>query len=152
LDFLEDDEDRKAEEEIIGGVTKDRSAPDAVTIEMVRQREDNKPEDAGKHKIEFSGFNIVQKLSKDEFAEYNKQHRDTSDLKSMGQRIRLAHTWHQAMSPEVKKELDQVTEEWNQEGPPADTRDRYFFLTFYCHTCYIINNTSTDIILVTRKK
>jgi hypothetical protein len=152
LDFLEDDEDRKAEEEIIGGVTKDRSAPDAVTIEMVRQREDNKPEDAGKYKIEFSGFNIVQKLSKDEFAEYNKQHRDTSDLKSMGQRIRLAHTWHQAMSPEVKKELDQVTEEWNQEGPPADTRDRYFFLTFYCHTCYIINNTSTDIILVTRKK
>jgi hypothetical protein len=91
-------------------VTKDRSAPDAVTVEIVRQREDDKPEDAGKYKTEFSSFDIIQKLFKNEFAEFDKQHRDTSDLKSMGQRTRLAHTWHQAMSPEVKKELDQVIE------------------------------------------
>ncbi|KAG2045508.1 hypothetical protein BDR06DRAFT_1025777 [Suillus hirtellus] len=125
LDFLEDDEDRKAEEEIIEGGTKDTSAPDAVTVEMVRQREDDKPEDAGKYKTEFSGFDVVQKLFKDEFAEYDKQHRDTSNPKSMGQRTRLAHMWHQAMSPEVKKELERVAGKWNQEGPPADTKDRY---------------------------
>ncbi|KAG1785443.1 uncharacterized protein HD556DRAFT_1450758 [Suillus plorans] len=125
LDFLEDDEDRKAEEEIIEGGTKDTSAPDAVTVEMVRQREDDKPEDAGKYKTEFSGFDVVQKLFKDEFAEYDKQHRDTSNPKSMGQRTRLARMWHQAMSPEVKKELERVTGKWNQEGPPADTKDRY---------------------------
>ncbi|KAG1797833.1 uncharacterized protein HD556DRAFT_1306422 [Suillus plorans] len=125
LDFLEDDEDRKAEEEIIEGGTKDTSAPDAVTVEMVRQREDDKPEDAGKYKTEFSGFDVVQKLFKDEFAEYDKQHRDTSNPKSMGQRTRLARMWHQAMSPEVKKELERVAGKWNQEGPPADTKDRY---------------------------
>ncbi|KAG2048691.1 hypothetical protein BDR06DRAFT_1024266 [Suillus hirtellus] len=59
LDFLEDDEDRKAEEEIIEGGTKDTSAPDAITVEMVRQREDDKPEDAGKYKTEFSGFDVI---------------------------------------------------------------------------------------------
>jgi hypothetical protein len=113
LDFLEDDEDHKAEEEIIEGGTKDRSAPDAVTIEMVRQREDDKPEDAGKYKAEFSGFDVIQKLFKDESAEYDKQHRDTSNPKSMSQRTRLAYMWHQAMSPEVKMELKQVAEKWN---------------------------------------
>lgn len=127
MDFLEDDEDRKAEEEIIEGGTKDTSAPDAVTVEMVRQSEDDKPEDAGKYKTEFSSFNVVQKLLKNEFAEYDKQHRDTSNPKSMGQRTRLARMWHQAMSPEVKKELERVAGKWNQEGPPADTKDRYFF-------------------------
>lgn len=138
LNFLEDEEDRKAEEEIIGGGHKDRSAPDAVTVEMVRERENDKPEDAGKYKIEFSGFDVVQKLFKDEFGEYDKQHRDTSDLKSMGQRTRLARTWHQAMSADVKKELERVASKWNREGPPGDTKDRYFFLTFNWYTLLMI--------------
>jgi hypothetical protein len=138
LNFLEDEEDCKAEEEIIEGGHKDRSAPDAVTVEMVRERENNKPEDAGKYKTEFSGFDVVQKLFKDEFGEYNKQHRDTSDLKSMGQRTRLARTWHQAMSPDVKKELERVASKWNREGPPGDTKDRYFFLTFNWYTLLMI--------------
>ncbi|KAG1866801.1 hypothetical protein F4604DRAFT_1927769 [Suillus subluteus] len=125
LDFLEDDEDRKVEEEIIEGGHKDRSAPDAVTVEMVRDWENDKPEDAGKYKTEFSGFDVVQKLFKDKFGEYDKQCRNTSDLKSMGQRTKLARTWHQAMSPEVKQELERVASKWNREGPPADTKDRY---------------------------
>ncbi|KAG1866101.1 hypothetical protein F4604DRAFT_1682844 [Suillus subluteus] len=130
LDFPEDDKDRKVEGEIIEGGHKDRSAPDAVTVEMVRDRENDKPEDAWKYKTEFSGFDVVQKLFKDEFGEYDKQHRDTSNLKSMGQRTKLAHMWHQAMSPEVKQELERVASKWNREGPPADTKDRYFFPHF----------------------
>ncbi|KAG1823148.1 hypothetical protein EV424DRAFT_1538642 [Suillus variegatus] len=56
LNFLEDDEDFKAVKEIIKRETKDLSAPDAITVEMVRQQEDDKPEDAGKYKTEFSSF------------------------------------------------------------------------------------------------
>ncbi|KAG1744737.1 hypothetical protein EDB19DRAFT_1906453 [Suillus lakei] len=113
LDFLEDDEDRKAEEEIIEGGHKDRSAADAVTVEMVRERENEKPEEAGKYKTEFSGFDVAQKLFKDEFGEYDKMHRDTTDQKSMGQRTKLARAWHQAMSSEVKQELVWVAGKWN---------------------------------------
>ncbi|KAG1751556.1 uncharacterized protein EDB91DRAFT_1243807 [Suillus paluster] len=94
LDFLEDDEDCKAEEEIIEGGHKDRSAPDAVTVEMVREQENDKPEEAGKYKTEFSAFDVIQKLFKDKFEEYDKQHHDTSNLKSMGQRTKLAWEWH----------------------------------------------------------
>ncbi|KAG2115300.1 uncharacterized protein F5147DRAFT_758686 [Suillus discolor] len=61
---------------------------------------------------------------KDDEDQYDKQHRDTSNSKSMGQRTRLAYMWHQAMSPEVKRELERVAGKWNQEGPPADTKDR----------------------------
>ncbi|KAG1752330.1 uncharacterized protein EDB91DRAFT_1243106 [Suillus paluster] len=125
LDFLEDDEDCKAEEEIIEGGHKDRSAADAVTVEMVRERENDKPEEAGKYKTEFSSFDVAQKLFKDEFGEYDKMHCDTSDQKSMGQRTKLARAWHKAMSSEVKQELVRVAGKWNQEGLPADTKDRY---------------------------
>ncbi|KAG1721979.1 uncharacterized protein EDB91DRAFT_1256267 [Suillus paluster] len=117
---------RKAvQEEIIEGGHKDRSAADAVTVEMVRERENDKPEEAGKYKTEFSGFDVAQKLFKDEFGEYDKMHRNTFDQKSMGQRTKLARAWHQAMSSEVKQELIQVAGKWNREGPPADTKDRY---------------------------
>ncbi|KAG1742098.1 hypothetical protein EDB19DRAFT_1827760 [Suillus lakei] len=125
LDFLEDHKDHKAEEEIIEGGHKDRSAADAVTVEMVRERENEKPEEAGKYKTEFSGFDVAQKLFKDEFGEYDKMHRDTTDQKSMGQRTKLARAWHQAMSSEVKQELVWVAGKWNREGPPADTKDSH---------------------------
>ncbi|KAG1731150.1 hypothetical protein EDB19DRAFT_1831807 [Suillus lakei] len=113
LDFLEDDKDRKAKEEIIEGGHKDRSAADAVTVEMVRERENEKPEEAGKYKTEFSGFDVAQKLFKDKFGEYDKMHCDTTNQKSMSQRTKLAWAWHQAMSSEVKQELVWVAGKWN---------------------------------------
>lgn len=92
LDFLKDDENYKTEEEIIEERYKDRSISDTVTVEMVRQWENEKPEDAGKYKTEFSSFDVIQKLFKNNFREYDKQHCDTSDLKPIGQRTKLVYT------------------------------------------------------------
>ncbi|KAG0695619.1 hypothetical protein DFH29DRAFT_879912 [Suillus ampliporus] len=105
LRFLEDDEDRDLEQKIIEGGHKLTSGPGIVTVDMVRDRKDDKPLDAGAYKTEFSAFNVAQKLFKEEIGDYDKKHRDTSDLKSMGTRTKLVQSWYNALSPEVLEEL-----------------------------------------------
>ncbi|KAG1732956.1 hypothetical protein EDB19DRAFT_1911771 [Suillus lakei] len=97
--FLEDDEDWDDEEKIIQGGHKLMSGPGIVTVDM--------------------------KLFKEEIGEYDKKHHDTSDLRSMGTRTKLVQSWYNALSPSVLKELRQVADKWNQEGPHSDAKDRY---------------------------
>lgn len=131
--FLEDDEDRDNEQKIIEGGPKLMTGPGIVTVDMVRDRQDDKPLDAAAFKSEFSPFDVAQKLFKEEIGEYDKKHRDTSDLRSMGTRTKLVRSWYNALSPSVLEELRLVADKWNQEGPHSDAKDRYFFYaTFIC--------------------
>ncbi|KAG1858083.1 hypothetical protein F4604DRAFT_1931115 [Suillus subluteus] len=125
LRFLEDDEDQDLEEKITQGGHKLMSGPGIVTVDMVKDRKDDKPLDAAAFKTEFSPFDVAQKLFKEEIGEYDKKHRNTSDLRSMGTRTKLVWSWYNALSPAVLEELRLVAEKWNQEGPHSDAKDRY---------------------------
>ncbi|KAG2342384.1 hypothetical protein BDR05DRAFT_949041 [Suillus weaverae] len=123
--FLEDDKDRDDEQKIIEGGPKLMTGPGIVTVDMVRDRQDDKPLDAAAFKSEFSPFDVTQKLFKEEIGEYDKKHCDTSDLRSMGTRTKLVWSWYNALSPSVLEELRLVADKWNQEGPHSDAKDRY---------------------------
>ncbi|KAG1841753.1 hypothetical protein F4604DRAFT_1939270 [Suillus subluteus] len=125
LRFLEDDEDQDLEEKITQGGHKLMSGPGIVTVDMVKDRKDDKPLDAAAFKTEFSPFDVAQKLFKEEIGEYDKKHRNTSDLRSMGTRTKLVWSWYNVLSPVVLEELRLVEEKWNQEGPHSDAKDRY---------------------------
>ncbi|KAG2127256.1 uncharacterized protein EDB93DRAFT_1257138 [Suillus bovinus] len=101
------------------------SGPGIVTVDMVRDREDDKPLDAAAFKTEFSPFDIAQKLVKEEIGEYDKKHHDTSDLRSMGTRTKLVRSWYKALSPDVLEELRLVAEKWNEEGAHSDVKDSW---------------------------
>ncbi|KAG1887880.1 hypothetical protein F4604DRAFT_1916752 [Suillus subluteus] len=125
LRFLEDDEDRDLEEKIIQGGHKLMSGPGIVTVDMVKDCKDDKPLDAAAFRTEFSPFDVAQKLFKEEIGEYDKKHRDTSDLRSMGTRTKLVRSWYNALLPAVLEELRLVAEKWNQEGPHSDAKDSW---------------------------
>jgi hypothetical protein len=129
LRFLEDNEDRDLEQKIIQGAHKLTSGAGIITVDMVKDRQDDKPLDAAAFKTEFSTFDVAQKLFKEEIGEYDKKHRDTSDLRSMGTRTKLVRSWYNALSPDVHEELRLVAEKWNQEGAHSDAKDRYVFNT-----------------------
>ncbi|KAG2057807.1 hypothetical protein BDR06DRAFT_969145 [Suillus hirtellus] len=124
LQFLEDDEDRDLKEKIIQEGHKFPSGPGIVTVDIVRDREDDKPLDAVAFKTEFSPFDVTQKLFKEEIGEYDKKHRDTSDLRSMGTRTKLVQSWYNALSPDMLEELRLVAEKWNNEGAHSNVKDR----------------------------
>jgi hypothetical protein len=134
LRFLEDDEDREDEEKIIQGGPKVTSGPGIVTVDMVKDRQDDKPLDAAAFKSEFSPFDVAQKLFKEEIGEYDKKHRDTSDLRSMGTRTKLVRSWYNALSPSVLEELRVVADKWNLEGPHSDAKDRYIFHSTFIYS------------------
>ncbi|KAG1777143.1 hypothetical protein EV702DRAFT_1045535 [Suillus placidus] len=123
--FLEDDEDCDDEQKIIEGGPKLVTGPGIVTVDMVRDCQDDKPLDAAAFKSEFLPFDVAQKLFKEEIGEYDKKHHDTSDLRFIGTRTKLVRSWYNALSPSVLEELRLVADKWNQEGPHSDAKDRY---------------------------
>ncbi|KAG1822065.1 uncharacterized protein BJ212DRAFT_1477894 [Suillus subaureus] len=123
--FLEDDEDWDLKEKIIQEGHKLPSGPGIVTVDMVRDQEDDKPMDAAAVKTQFSPFDVTQKLFKEGIGKYDKKHHDISDLRSMGTRTKLIQSWYNALSPDVLEELRLVAEKWNEEGAHSDVKDRY---------------------------
>ncbi|KAG1803232.1 uncharacterized protein BJ212DRAFT_1304633 [Suillus subaureus] len=92
LHFLEDDEDCDLEQKIIEGAHKLTSGAGIITVDMVKDCQDDKPLDAAAFKTEFLTFDVTQKLFKEEIGEYDKKHHDISDLRSMGTRTKLAQS------------------------------------------------------------
>ncbi|OJA14460.1 hypothetical protein AZE42_13992, partial [Rhizopogon vesiculosus] len=76
-------------------------------------------------KKEFGPFEVASVLFKNELADYNKKNRDTSDIKTMGERTKLVRKWYNDLSKETLAELTQVAKKWNQEGAPPSAKEQY---------------------------
>jgi hypothetical protein len=90
----------------------------------VRGREDDKPLTAGAYKKDFGPFEVASFLFKNEIADYDKKNRDTSDLKTMGERTKLVRKWYNDLPKETLAELTRVAEKWNREGAPPNAKDK----------------------------
>ncbi|KAI6027159.1 hypothetical protein EDC04DRAFT_2899300 [Pisolithus marmoratus] len=78
---------------------------------------------AGDYKKAFTAFTAAQRIFKEEMDAYDRERRDTKDLKTIGQRNRIIQKWWESVSDERKAEAGRAAEKWNKLGAPKETHD-----------------------------
>ncbi|KAI6009102.1 hypothetical protein EDC04DRAFT_2906775 [Pisolithus marmoratus] len=81
------------------------------------------PTKAGDYKKAFTPFTAAQRIFKEEMDAYDRERRDTKDLKTIGQRNRTIQQWWESVSDERKAEAGRAVEKWNKLGAPKETHD-----------------------------
>ncbi|KAI6160115.1 hypothetical protein EDD17DRAFT_1761663 [Pisolithus thermaeus] len=88
-----------------------------------RRRPD--PPRLGTTKEAFTAFTAAQWVFKEEMDSYDRERRDTKDLKTIGQRTRIFQKWWESLSDDRKAEAGRAAEKWNKLGAPKETHDLY---------------------------
>ncbi|KAG1870310.1 hypothetical protein F4604DRAFT_1926547 [Suillus subluteus] len=120
--FLTDEDDIQAEDEILGDVPEDE--PCGLSPE--EREAAARPKDAAFYKKEASDWDVAQKLFKQEIDEYDKEEQAKLGVKNeIKHRTGHARNWFKNMTPAQKKEVENAREKWNSESAPLESQAMY---------------------------
>jgi hypothetical protein len=117
--FLTDEDDIRAEEELLGDEPEDE--PSGLSPE---EREAvARPKDAGFYKKEARDWDVAQKLFKQDMDEYDKEEQAKLGVKNeIKYRTRHARDWFKNMTDAQWTEVENAKEKWNREGAPPESQ------------------------------
>ncbi|KAG2737517.1 hypothetical protein P692DRAFT_20662550, partial [Suillus brevipes Sb2] len=122
LQFLTDEDDKEAEEHILG----DEQDQDTCAVSPEEREAAARPKDAGFYKKELTDWDVAQKLFKVEMDEYDKEKQSKLGVKqSIKFRTGNARDWFNNMSHAQRKEVEDAKEKWNDEGAPLESQAMY---------------------------
>ncbi|KAI6017919.1 hypothetical protein EDC04DRAFT_2902372 [Pisolithus marmoratus] len=122
LDLEDQDDEIIIMQHILGVARKSRE--DSCEGEDARE-EKARPTKAGDYKMAFTALTAVQRIFKEDMDAYDRERRDTKDLKTIGQRNRIIQQWWESVYNDRKAEAGRVAEKWNKLGAPKETHDLY---------------------------
>ncbi|KAG1887372.1 hypothetical protein F4604DRAFT_1675340 [Suillus subluteus] len=119
LQFLTDEEDIRAEQEILG----DEQEQEPCGVSPEEREAVACPKDAGFYKKELTDWDVAQKLFKVEMDDYDKEEQSKLGVKhSIKYRTGHARDWFNNISPAQRKEVEDAKAKWNNEGAPAESQ------------------------------
>ncbi|KAG1858927.1 hypothetical protein F4604DRAFT_2037785 [Suillus subluteus] len=122
LQFLTDEEDIRAEQEILG----DEQEQEPCGVSPEEREAAARPKDAGFYKKELTDWDVAQKLFKVEMDDYDKEEQSKLGVKhSIKYCTGHARDWFNDMSPAQRKEVEDAKAKWNNEGAPAESQAMY---------------------------
>jgi hypothetical protein len=112
LQFLTDEEDIQAEQEILG----DGQDQEPCGVSPEQREAAAHPKDAGFYKKELTDWDV-------EMDDYDKKEQSKLGVKH-SIKFHTGHTrdWFNDMSPAQWKEVENVKDKWNKEGAPAESQ------------------------------
>ncbi|KAG1753351.1 hypothetical protein EDB19DRAFT_1903006 [Suillus lakei] len=122
LQFLTDEEDIRAEEQILG----DEQDQEPCGVSPEQREVAARPKDAGFYKKELTDWDVAQKLFKVEMDDYDKEEQSKLGVKrSIKFRTGHVRDWFNDMSRAERKEVEDAKDKWNKEGAPAESQAMY---------------------------
>lgn len=129
LQFLTDEDDKEAEEHILG----DEQDQDTCAVSPEEREAAARPKDAGFYKKELTDWDVAQKLFKVEMDEYDKEKQSKLGVKqSIKFRTGNARDWFNNMTHAQRKEVEDAKEKWNHEGAPLESQAMYVVVFSTC--------------------
>ncbi|KAG1832273.1 hypothetical protein F4604DRAFT_1946218 [Suillus subluteus] len=122
LQFITDEDDRRAEEEILG----DNQEEDQSGVSPEEREANARPKDASFYKKKLTDWDVAQKLFKQEIDDFDKgEQRKMGVPHSIKHRTGHARQWFNNMTSAQQKEVQQARDKWNEEGAPAESQAMY---------------------------
>ena len=94
------------------------------------QEKKARPTKAGDYRKPFTPFSTAQKLFKEDMDAFDREKRDTTDPKTIGQRTKIVQEWWGSLFKDKKGQAAQASDKWNKLGAPKEMHEGYVFILF----------------------
>ncbi|KAG1850368.1 hypothetical protein DFJ58DRAFT_842443 [Suillus subalutaceus] len=119
VQFIEDEEDRRAEEELLRDVREE----DQPGVSLEEREANARPKDASFYKKKLTDWDVALKLFKQEINDYDKDEQQKMGVPhSIKYRTGHARQWFNHMISAQQNEVQQARDKWNEEGAPAESQ------------------------------